>query len=144
MKIGFVWLPLSVFVFIAITYLHCSSCVSNILPHPLHPEILSSYLFSPISFLFHPFHNQKKMTAILVQWRNLERHLHRPDQVIILSYLTVNKSSHSSIIKSNDRFSLISRSSPILSTVLPSRSLYFRLSRSPFSLPTSAILYYII
>ena len=44
------------FLLIAFTYLHRSSR-----EYPAtHLLILSSYLFSPISFLFHPFHDQKK------------------------------------------------------------------------------------
>ena len=35
--------------------------------------------------------------------QNPKHHLRQPDQVMILSYLTMNKSSHSSIFKSNNR-----------------------------------------
>ena len=42
-----IWLLLGYFYPLCV---HCSSCVSTILPHPLHPEVLSSYLFSPYFF----------------------------------------------------------------------------------------------
>ena len=87
------------------TFTFVFHCISSFLLHsvfrrPLF-EILSSYLFSPVSFLFHPFHDQKKTTAILDQWSDSGASLFSSVRYSSSLLLNVFNSSPKIVYKSN-------------------------------------------